>query len=184
MTGKLISPIWRDAPVEVQRWMETVTKVLTGRVEGGTPIVVDGAAISAAIAAAPEISALTMNVQTTAAAAAGSNLYATASRASIFAAGPAYGVLTTGPVTVTPFGGTGPYTHSWTLVSGDSNAAPDSLTADTVSFEASIPAAGQSEFAIWRDTVQDSLGATYTVDIPITISGRFDRQFAGVGVTP
>jgi hypothetical protein len=46
MTRKLIAPKWPGAPLEVQRWMETVTAILTGRLEGGAPVVATGAEVA------------------------------------------------------------------------------------------------------------------------------------------
>lgn len=181
MTRPLITPNWREAPVEVQRWMERVTQILTGSAQGGPPRVVDGAGVAAAIASSAEIAALSGNIQSTAGAAAGSGLYATYSPASVFAADAAYTPVTTAVVTVTPVGGTGPYTHSWTYVSGEADVSPANPTSGTTAFNCVTPGVGQTLSSIWRDTIEDSLGATYSLDVGITVSGRFDRS---QGLTP
>lgn len=46
MTRPLITPKWPGAPVEVQRWMETVTAILTGRLQGGAPVVATTAEVA------------------------------------------------------------------------------------------------------------------------------------------
>lgn len=175
MKRPLVTPNWPAAPVEVQRWMERVTQVLTGSAQGGAPRVVDGAGVAMAIASSAEIAVLSANIQGTAGAAAGGGLYATYSPASLFAADAPYAPVTTAAVVVTPVGGTGPYTHSWTLVSGEADVTPVNPTSGATAFNCVTPGVGQTLSSIWRDTITDALAATYSVDIGVTVSGRLDR---------
>lgn len=176
MTRPLITPNWREAPLEVQRWMERVTQILTGSAQGGVARVVDGAGVASAIAASAEIAALSGNLQSTAGVAAGSDLYATYSPASVAVAGLAYTEVTTAVVTVTPVGGTGPYTHTWTLVSGAANAEPANPASGATAFNCVTPGVGVTLSCLWRDTVEDALGATYSIDVGVTVSGRASRS--------
>ena len=74
--------------------------------------------------------------------------------------------VVTNSVTVTPAGGTGPYTYAWTLAAGDTFtiAAP---TAATTTFSKAM---GSGEFASaeYRCTVTDSLAAVFAVDVSVT----------------
>lgn len=76
---------------------------------------------------------------------------------------PLFRTVTTNSVTVTPTGGTGPYTYAWTRVSGDSAVNVSNATNPTVSFNANVPRDGERS-ATWRCTVTDSLLATAYVD--------------------
>lgn len=81
------------------------------------------------------------------------------------------GTATTDATTVTPSGGTAPYTYAWTEVSHSSvSAAPtiDSPTAATTTFTQTSLGYGESEIATFRCTVTDSLSATTTVDVNAT----------------
>lgn len=70
-------------------------------------------------------------------------------------------------VTVTATGGTGPYTYSWTKLSGNAALYAGSPTSATTAFEASICFGSRS--GVFRCTVEDSLGATATVDVSVTL---------------
>lgn len=72
-------------------------------------------------------------------------------------------------VTVTPSGGTGPYTYSWSHVSGDSAVQVSSPTAATTQFNANV-GKNQTKAAVKRCTVQDSLGATASVDVSVSLA--------------
>jgi hypothetical protein len=79
--------------------------------------------------------------------------------------------LTTASTTVTPSGGTAPYTYAWTFVSGDSFTIT-SASAATTTFSATL---NEDEFVsgIYRCTVTDSTGGTpltATADVPVTIT--------------
>lgn len=75
--------------------------------------------------------------------------------------------ITSQSTTVTATGGTGPYTYLWTRLSGSSAILCDSPTTATTTFSASICVGSRS--GVWRCTVEDSLGATDTVDCSITL---------------
>lgn len=81
--------------------------------------------------------------------------------------------VTSNPVTATPSGGTGPYTYSWAKVSGDSAVSANSPTAATTDFSAIVPRDGERS-AIWRVTVTDSLSATASADVSVTLTYTSD----------
>jgi len=74
------------------------------------------------------------------------------------------GVVQTNIVTVTPAGGTGPYTYSWTYVSGDTVTVLSPTSAAT-----RFSSATGAE-AVYKCTVTDSLAATAVVNVGISIS--------------
>lgn len=76
--------------------------------------------------------------------------------------------VTSNSVTVTPAGGTAPYSHLWVKVSGDSSPLISSTTAATVSWTGSVPR-WQSKSATWKDTITDSLGATTSINISVNL---------------
>jgi hypothetical protein len=76
---------------------------------------------------------------------------------------------TTGSITVTPAGGTAPYTYAWTKVSGATITA-DSSTAATTTFTATSLTSGETRVAIFRCTVTDNVAATATADVTVTIA--------------
>lgn len=76
-------------------------------------------------------------------------------------------------VTVTPTGGTGPYTYAWTHESGSSAVQVDAPTAATTGFTANI-GKNQSRTAVKRCTVTDSLLATFHVLVTITLDYVFE----------
>jgi hypothetical protein len=82
-------------------------------------------------------------------------------------------VVTSNAVAVTPAGGTAPYTYAWTKVSGDSAPVPSSYTNSNVTFSASV-GRDQERTATWRCTVTDSLSATTTVDVGVTLIHNSD----------
>jgi len=70
-------------------------------------------------------------------------------------------------VVATPTGGTAPYTHSWTLVSYTSLAAPptaDSPTADTTLFTQTGIDPSTTVSAVWTADVEDDDGNTASSD--------------------
>ena len=78
---------------------------------------------------------------------------------------------TTNSVTVTPSGGTSPYTYAWTLLSGDTLTVT-SPSAATTTFSKTGMGTGDSFSATYRCTVTDSTGGTpltATADVPVTI---------------
>lgn len=88
---------------------------------------------------------------------------------SVAASQPQFRTVTSNSVTATPAGGTGPYTYSWTKVSGASSISATSPTAATTTFSALV-AKDSTVDAVWRVTVTDSLSATATADVVIELS--------------
>lgn len=76
-------------------------------------------------------------------------------------------------VTVTPSGGTGPYTYAWTHESGDSAVQVTAPTSATTGFVGNI-GKNQTKSAIKRCTVTDSLGATTSVTVSVTLEYIFE----------
>mgnify|MGYP003500327461 CR=1 FL=1 len=73
------------------------------------------------------------------------------------------GVVQTNIVTVTPAGGTGPYTYAWTYVSGDA------VTVLSPSSAATKFSSATGAEAVYKCTVTDSLAATAVVNVGISI---------------
>ena len=103
-----------------------------------------------------------------AAASAPTALNATASSSSVSKTGTTAS-LTTSSVTVTPTGGSTPYTYSWARISGSTSIAVDSSTAATTTFTGSSLASGTTYNAVFRCTVTDNAAATKTVDVSVEI---------------
>lgn len=82
---------------------------------------------------------------------------------------PLFAAVTSDSVTVTPAGGTGPYTYAWTRLSGASSISPTAPTAATTTFSANVPR-DTTVTATFRCTVTDSLAATATVDVNVELS--------------
>ena len=77
------------------------------------------------------------------------------------------GVVQTNTVTVTPAGGTGPYTYAWTYVSGDA------VTVLSPSSAATKFSSATGAEAVYKCTVTGSLAATAVVNVGISISNGF-----------
>lgn len=77
-------------------------------------------------------------------------------------------VVVSNTVTTTPSGGTGPYTYAWTRVSGSASIQATAPTAATSAFLAGLYD-GTTKTATFRCTVTDSLAATATIDVPVTL---------------
>lgn len=92
--------------------------------------------------------------------------YASCSPSSAFGSRVGSGLVTTNSVTVTPTGGTGPYTYAWTLDSG--NFTILTPTAAATAFRASVPI-GETVEDVATCTVTDSLAATTSVSIGVAI---------------
>lgn len=73
----------------------------------------------------------------------------------------------TGTPNTTPSGGVGPYTYSWARISGSTVPGASSLTAQNPTWSAASVSGTQS--AVWRVTITDSLGATATAEISVTL---------------
>ena len=106
------------------------------------------------------------NVATVTGAASGGALVATLNRSAVTGNRSGAGTVTTGSVTVTASGGTGPYIYAWTNVSGDTFTVT-SPTAATTTFSITV-AVEEVKLAQYRCTVTDSLAATYAVDVSVT----------------
>lgn len=113
----------------------------------------------------------------------GGGLSATVSDGSVFGTeirnGPgqpavlAVGSDSPGNVTVTPTGGTAPYTYAWSHVSGDSAVQVLSPSAATTAFIANV-GKNQTKAATKRCTVTDAALATTTVDVLVSLSYIFE----------
>lgn len=82
------------------------------------------------------------------------------------------GVATTVSTTITPTGGTAPYTHAWTLITSTNGTDPtaNSPAAATTTFTQTNIAADDADTATFRDTVTDSASNTATIDIACTFT--------------
>jgi len=80
------------------------------------------------------------------------------------------GTAISATVTCTPTGGTGPYTYAWTRISYTSATAPTINSAATAAtgFTQTGLGPAESESAVFRCTVTDSLAATATADVTVT----------------
>jgi hypothetical protein len=78
-------------------------------------------------------------------------------------------VATTASCTTTPVNGTGPFTYTWELVSGDASVVPNSPAASNSLFSTSVTL-GQTKIAVYRGRVQDSLGAVAFTSNNVTIT--------------
>jgi len=97
-------------------------------------------------------------------------MLASASPATLYDTGDT-GTITSGSTTVTPSGGTAPYTYSWAFQDGDILTVT-SPTSATTTFSTSGVAEGDFRAAVYRCTVTDSTtptALTATVDVSITL---------------
>jgi hypothetical protein len=76
----------------------------------------------------------------------------------------------TNAVVITPTGGTSPYTYAWTWQSGGASITIDSPSAASCTFSATGLTSGETRSGTARCTVTDALMATFTVDVPVTIT--------------
>lgn len=97
------------------------------------------------------------------------SLTATASPASLYKVGYASSI-TTPSTTVTPTGGTGPYTYAWTWFAGPAGTISiNSASAATTTFTGSSMALYDDNNGTARCTVTDSASHTATVNVPVDI---------------
>jgi hypothetical protein len=75
----------------------------------------------------------------------------------------------TASTTVTPSGGTGPYTYAWTWPSGGAGIAANSPTDATTFFVGTHLLDGTTLTGTARCTVTDALTATASVDVPVQL---------------
>jgi len=78
--------------------------------------------------------------------------------------------VTSAATTVTPAGGTAPYTYAWVWNSGGTGITITSTTAASTTFSATTLTLGEVRSGIARCTVTDNIAATYTVDVAVTIT--------------
>lgn len=71
-------------------------------------------------------------------------------------------------ITVTPTGGTGPYTYLWERISGAAAVGVSNPTGSVVTFSANVPK-NQTREAVYRCTVFDSLLASFAVTCAIEL---------------
>jgi hypothetical protein len=109
------------------------------------------------------------NISAASVAASAGALTATASPSSLYKAQVGSGAVTTDPVTITPAGGTAPYTYAWAYKSGYASFTPSSATAATVDFTSASLSIGQTRSGVWTCTVTDDAAATFAVDVAITV---------------
>lgn len=143
---------------------DETTDTVANAVSGAAQARADAAAAQAAADAAAAAAAASAS-----GASGSSSFYAMASRSVCFGTTPTSGPVTTPSVTVTPTGGTGPYTYAWTYDSGDSGFTANSAAAATTTFTGSV-ASGADRVAVWKCTVTDSLAATCFVTVGVSIS--------------
>jgi hypothetical protein len=91
---------------------------------------------------------------------------ASASPETVFGGTLGTGVATTDSTTVTPSGGTAPYSYVWTLLTYDNATPPaaNSPAAATSTFTQTGIGIGQSYSSTWKCTVTDSSPSPYTAD--------------------
>lgn len=181
-TVKLTTPVWRDAPLHVQRWIEDVTRILTDGVEGQdavkatsdtTAAIVDGSksinvsdtAVGSVAAALEAVSANAATAQATATAVAGGSTSTLSGSIS-----PRFGTAGTSlQVTFTATGGSGVYTgYAWVKSSGSSSI---NINNSTISNPTFTTAATGERSANWTCTVTDDNGDTFPAQVSVTLSG-------------
>ena len=79
------------------------------------------------------------------------------------------GSVTTNTVTVTPSGGTSPYTYAWTWFSGGTGITITSPSAATTDFSGLVSSTTPIRSGTARCTVTDSASRTTTVDVPVEL---------------
>ena len=142
---------------------EAFRRYITGEFSASTTNVNSGVAAAQAAASAAQATANAAQEQVNAVGAETLTFSASASPISATGSGLS-GVVQTNIVTVTPAGGTGPYTYAWTYVSGDA------VTVLSPSSAATKFSSATGAEAVYKCTVTDSLAATAVVNVGISIS--------------
>lgn len=99
---------------------------------------------------------------------AGASFSASASPGTVYGSTLGTGTATTNDTTVTPTGGTAPYTYAWAVVTYDNPSAAPTATAATAAtsgFTQTSIGIGESYSATFRCTVTDDDGNTATADV-------------------
>lgn len=141
---------------------------LGGIVRGTKPLTDVTIADVGSIKTQLEAQATNQAAATAASSAATGALSATANQSAVYGHGVAGATITTTSVTITPTGGTGPYTYAWAKQSGD-DVTIDAAAAATTTFS-KTGVAGQYFNGTYCCTVTDSVAATFDVCIPVYIT--------------
>lgn len=81
--------------------------------------------------------------------------------------GTGLGTVVTSAVQANPVGGVGPYTYSWTYLSGDVGFSAVSSTSTSTTFSITLSTYSDYKVAVWRCTITDSAGQTATCDVDV-----------------
>lgn len=98
----------------------------------------------------------------------GSPLSASASPADVSGFSIGTGIVDTGSTTVTPTGGTAPYTYAWTIISYTAGAPPTIANPTAATTDFTQTGVGDTDYAVFRCTVTDDASATFAVDVNAT----------------
>ena len=158
--GKTMTPAWHRYLQGERGYSDNVNSGVTAAAAAAT------AAQVAAIAAQATATGAIAGVATLADQTAPGGFFASCSPASAFGSRVGSGLVTTNSLTVSPTGGTGPYTYAWTLATG--NFTILTPTAAATAFRASV-AIGETVEDIATCTVTDSLSATASISIGVAI---------------
>lgn len=161
--GKTMHPAWHRYLQGERGYSDNVNSgVTTARAEAQ-------AAQTAAVQAQATATGAIAGIATLADQTAPGGFYASCSPSSAFGSRVGSGLVTTASVTVSPTGGTGPYTYAWTLETG--NFTILSPTSATTTFRGSVTV-GETTEDVATCTVTDSLAATTSVSIGVAIYGE------------
>lgn len=146
--------------------VNAVTATTTGIVNGTQPLA--DVTITGRGTITSQVDAIAANVTAVSGAASASGMTASVSPLSAYGDSLTAGPVTTNSVTVTPSGGTGPYTYAWSKQSGD-DFTVNSPTAATTTFttQTDVSESNLSQSAIYGCLVTDSLSATFTVEVNV-----------------
>lgn len=164
MNGKTYPITLSQAVIDYLLDSSYTTETNIGSVNSGVTEAKTAAAQAQATATGAVSGVVTLASQT-----APGGFYASPSPSSAFGLRVGAGLVTTNAVTVTPTGGTGPYTYAWTLETG--NFTIISPTSASTTFRSAV-AAGEVVEDVATCTVTDSLAATASVTIGVAIYGE------------